>query len=227
MCQIRPFETPFRSINDALHRPAYLHTGAKSPLRFYTPWLDIYPDGEDRWRDGWAGIGPSKGKIEGKDSLAAQKIDARDAKHVVSEHGFDERQWRISFRLSTSWSLLRFGSFKSIEEIHKKLRQGIQFHPKLDPEVIELINLHDRLWPPPVFTHGDLSSLNILVRGDGVVGIIDWETAGWLPSYWEYTTACQVNPQNYLWRDEIDRFLDPMPAELAMGKIYQKYFGDF
>jgi len=34
-----------------------------------------------------------------------------------------------------------------------------------------------------VFTHGDLSSLNVLVRGDQIVGIIDWETAGWYPSY--------------------------------------------
>lgn len=38
---------------------------------------------------------------------------------------------------------------------------------------------------PIVFTHGDLSSLNILARVDDIVGIIDWETAGWYPSYWE------------------------------------------
>ncbi|KAI9801231.1 MAG: hypothetical protein M1825_003505 [Sarcosagium campestre] len=124
-------------------------------------------------------------------------------------------------------SSLRFGPFKSIEDFHTHLREGIGYHPKLDPEIIKLINLHDRPWGQPVFTHGDLSSLNILARGDEVVGIIDWETAGWLPSYWEYTTACQVNPQNYFWRDEIDKFLEPMPAELAMEKIRQKYFGDF
>ncbi|KAH7065434.1 hypothetical protein B0J12DRAFT_706933 [Macrophomina phaseolina] len=53
-----------------------------------------------------------------------------------------------------------------------------------------------------------------------IVGIVDWETAGWFPSYWEYTTASQVNPQNSFCRDEIDKFLDPMAKEL-------KYFGDF
>lgn len=78
-----------------------------------------------------------------------------------------------------------------------------------------------------MLTHGDLSSLNILVKDDQVVGIIDWETAGWFPAYWEYTTACQVNPQNSFWRHEIDRFLDPYPAELTMKGIRQKYFGDF
>ncbi|KAI9682366.1 MAG: hypothetical protein M1817_000420 [Caeruleum heppii] len=122
---------------------------------------------------------------------------------------------------------LRFGPFASIADFHRHLRRGIEFHPNLDQEIVKLINLHDRPWPPPVFTHGDLSSLNILVREDTIVGLIDWETAGWFPPYWEYTTACQVNPQNYVWRDEIDEFLDPMPTELAMEEIRQKHFADF
>lgn len=88
------------------------------------------------------------------------------------------------------------------------------------------MELQDRPWPPPVFTHGDLSSLNILVRSDEVVGIIDWETAGWYPSYWEYTTACQVNPRNPFWREQIDKFLEPMPGELEMDQVRLKYFGD-
>lgn len=58
-----------------------------------------------------------------------------------------------------------------------------------------------------VLTHGDLSSLNILAHGDDIVGIVDWATAGWYPSYWEYTTACQVNPQSSIWRSETDHFL--------------------
>jgi len=36
---------------------------------------------------------------------------------------------------------------------------------------------------PYGFTHGDLSSLSILARGDEVVAIVDWEIAGWCPSY--------------------------------------------
>ncbi|EJT79711.1 hypothetical protein GGTG_04795 [Gaeumannomyces tritici R3-111a-1] len=45
----------------------------------------------------------------------------------------------------------------------------------------------------PVFTHGDLQGKNILLRSDGSLVLIDWEAAGWYPSYWEYTlamTAC-------------------------------------
>lgn len=39
-----------------------------------------------------------------------------------------------------------------------------------------------------VFTHGDLYRHNILVHDGRLSGIIDWECAGWLPEYWDYTT---------------------------------------
>ncbi|KAK2742014.1 hypothetical protein CKAH01_01441 [Colletotrichum kahawae] len=53
-------------------------------------------------------------------------------------------------------------------------------------------------------------SLNVLVRGDDVVGVIDWETAGWLPSYWEYSSAWHVNLHNPFWQQEVDKFVAPM-----------------
>jgi aminoglycoside phosphotransferase len=118
------------------------------------------------------------------------------------------------------------GPFESVHDFHRFLRGGFDADPNHYPEVSELIALQDRAWPPSIFTHGDLSSLNILVRDDKIVGIVDWETAGWYPQYWEYTTASQVNPMNIFWREEIDKFLDPMPKELGMEKIRQKYFGD-
>lgn len=121
---------------------------------------------------------------------------------------------------------LRFGPFQSVQEFHNHLRNGIQAQSSHCDEFKRLVSLHSQDWGPPIFTHGDLSSLNILVRGDSVVGIIDWETAGWYPQYWEYTTACQVNPQNSFWRIEIEKFLDEMPEALEMEHLRQKYFGD-
>ncbi|PVH74005.1 kinase-like protein [Cadophora sp. DSE1049] len=57
----------------------------------------------------------------------------------------------------------------------------------------------------PIFTHGDLQRKNILVRAtlppvgqpsnaetaaqDYEITILDWEVAGWYPSYWEYSRA--------------------------------------
>ncbi|EJF61061.1 hypothetical protein DICSQDRAFT_106729 [Dichomitus squalens LYAD-421 SS1] len=41
-----------------------------------------------------------------------------------------------------------------------------------------------------VFTHGDLNPHNIMVGPDGhVCGIFDWESAGWLPDYWEVSVT--------------------------------------
>ena len=41
-----------------------------------------------------------------------------------------------------------------------------------------------------IFTHADLHPRNILIGEDGgITGIIDWETAGWYPRYWERVKA--------------------------------------
>jgi aminoglycoside phosphotransferase (APT) family kinase protein len=119
-----------------------------------------------------------------------------------------------------------FGPFETIQQFHKFLRNGLEKLPDLNPEIKHMIDLHDGPWPGPVFTHGDLSSLNILVAGNNIVGIIDWETAGWFPNYWEYTTAHQVNAYNLFWKDQIDQFLEPMPKELAMDQTRNINFGD-
>ena len=79
-----------------------------------------------------------------------------------------------------------------------------------------MISLQDRPWPMPVFTHGDLSSLNIIVRGDDVVGIINRESAGWYPSDWEYSMAWNGHPWNVLWKEEVNKFLDATPEEVEI-----------
>ena len=119
----------------------------------------------------------------------------------------------------------RFGPYETIQDFHQYLRRGAEASPEGQAEINELVKLHEETWPV-CFTHGDLSSLNILARGDEVVSIVDWETAGWYPSYWEYTTAWIVNPQNAFWRNEVDKFVEPKPRELAMDTIRQKCCAD-
>ncbi|KAF8119967.1 kinase-like domain-containing protein [Boletus edulis] len=120
------------------------------------------------------------------------------------------------------------GPFDTIQDFHLFLRNGMKEPPENYPEVGDLMRLQDQPWPMPVFTHADLSSFNILVRGDDVVGIIDWETAGWYPIYWEYTMAClEANPMNMWWKEEADHYLEPMQREVEMEALRLKYFGRF
>jgi aminoglycoside phosphotransferase (APT) family kinase protein len=123
-----------------------------------------------------------------------------------------------------------WGPFRSISDFHSALVDGLDLNaasPDNFPELQELASFYNQPWPEPVFTHGDLSSLNILCRGDAIVALIDWETAGWLPPYWEYVSAWNVNPQNSFWHEEVDKFLTPLPYARDMDTIRRKYFGLF
>ncbi|KAF2865072.1 kinase-like domain-containing protein [Massariosphaeria phaeospora] len=42
---------------------------------------------------------------------------------------------------------------------------------------------------PYTFTHGDLSTGNIMVKDGNLTGILDWETSGYFPVWWEFTCA--------------------------------------
>ncbi|KAK5988026.1 hypothetical protein PT974_12162 [Cladobotryum mycophilum] len=127
-------------------------------------------------------------------------------------------------------SKLLWGPFSTTCHFHEALLNNADLdteYESLPPDVSELFSFYRQSSNNLVLTHGDLSSLNILVQNDKVVGIVDWETAGWFPPYWEYTCAKNVNPQNTFWADEVDRFLLPMPYELAMEDIRRKHFGSF
>jgi aminoglycoside phosphotransferase len=130
-----------------------------------------------------------------------------------------------------------WGPFDTIHDFHLALRNNVtyksletQIHGSLTRTAVsdmqQLVTFHESVTQTPVLTHGELSSFNILIREDKVVGIIDWETAGWLPYYWEYTTAWHANPQNLFWQKEVDNFLDSHEVELGMEKLRRMYFGE-
>lgn len=129
----------------------------------------------------------------------------------------------------------RFDPFESIDEFHLWLRDYLQPSEHSSQgdeqeweEIKKMAVLQDYgSWPPPVFTHGDLNPSNILVRGERIVGIIDWEFAGWYPNYWEYTSAWLGNITRTEWRDRVCNTLDQFPAELEMEKVRHRWWGGF
>jgi hypothetical protein len=81
----------------------------------------------------------------------------------------------------------------------------------------------------PRFSHADLQRKNIMVRhGPAVEGeakwevasldvvLIDWEYAGWYPSYWEYARAIfACGRWDDDWNEWVDGFLEPWRSEYA------------
>lgn len=68
----------------------------------------------------------------------------------------------------------------------------------------------------PVFTHANLFPGNVMLRQDGTPVIIDWEHAGWYPSFWEYCCAVVILRHEDDWNDLIyDMLSDQYPAELG------------
>ncbi|OTA90524.1 hypothetical protein M434DRAFT_397896 [Hypoxylon sp. CO27-5] len=86
------------------------------------------------------------------------------------------------------------GPFSTEDEFNQMLRS---------PHIPDVVH---RSGHKIVFTHGDINMRNILVDKNGrLSGIVDWETAGWYPDYWEYTKAYYVTKLKWRWlRDVID-----------------------
>lgn len=127
----------------------------------------------------------------------------------------------------------RFGPFDTIQAFHIWLRDGL--HPGEHPDrenddgwedIKKMVAKQDGPWPPPVFTHGDLNPFNIMVRGNKVVGIIDWEFSGWYPYYWEYTAAWYGSLTRQAWQEVLSKFLDAYPDELEMEITRQRWWGE-
>jgi len=78
-----------------------------------------------------------------------------------------------------------WGSYRIVGEFQRELTRRVHLeHVKEEtyPGLKELLEFQATHKDSSVtFTHGDLSSFNILAEGDQVTGIINWETAGWLP----------------------------------------------
>ncbi|KAF5019120.1 hypothetical protein F66182_8889 [Fusarium sp. NRRL 66182] len=88
------------------------------------------------------------------------------------------------------------------------------------------------------FSHGDVQMRNIMVEKvldnsssgeaelDGeetekhheyrVSGIVDWESAGWYPAYWEYASALARAHEEIDWPEHVGRMMRPYPLELSM-----------
>ena len=112
-----------------------------------------------------------------------------------------------------------FGPFETHDNFHRFLRRGIDNEKHPNPAIGDIIRAHRSKLYRTVFTHGDLAPRNILVRDGKIVGIVDWETSGWFPEYWEYTRAWESSLRFPEWRECLGEFLDIYEDELRIEKM--------
>jgi len=83
-----------------------------------------------------------------------------------------------------------FGPFQSHDDFHLFLRRNIRLEKFETVANCEKIVSSHRQHYATKFSHGDFAPRNVLVKSDGtIMAIIDWDSAGWFPEYWEYTKA--------------------------------------
>ncbi|OQE08608.1 hypothetical protein PENVUL_c009G00351 [Penicillium vulpinum] len=75
-----------------------------------------------------------------------------------------------------------------------------------------------------VFTHGDLKHHNIVVQGGKITSLLDWESAGWYPEYWDFTTALRFMREDFWWYSFViklggDLYLAELDSENALGSL--------
>ncbi|KAH6847087.1 kinase-like domain-containing protein [Chaetomium sp. MPI-CAGE-AT-0009] len=78
-----------------------------------------------------------------------------------------------------------------------------------------------------VFTHADIQRKNVLVldeaeRGWRVTAVVDWEDAGWYPSYWEYASAFVDFVWNDDWPEKYERIVEPCPLEAGLLRLVRQ-----
>jgi aminoglycoside phosphotransferase (APT) family kinase protein len=75
------------------------------------------------------------------------------------------------------------------------------------------------------FTHADLCGEHIFVEPatGRITGILDWEMAGWWPTYWEYTKSRYGDRYQAWWKVLVDNFLFPYEPELRIEEDLQQF----
>lgn len=75
-----------------------------------------------------------------------------------------------------------------------------------------------------VFSHGDLSPHNILVKNGRITGLIDWECAGWYPEYWEYVKFLDRPKGGRDWKNRVrDIFPQTYDHELLVHEAILRW----
>ncbi|THZ57474.1 APH-domain-containing protein [Aureobasidium pullulans] len=141
---------------------------------------------------------------------------------ICSLSGTSIRSVRVPFH--------SMGPFDTEDQMNDYLLYPQDYHESYydhEPDFLNLKKRVDVLFSDKhdiVYTHGDLKHHNIMVHNGHVSGFIDWESAGWYPEYWDFTTALRYQDEGFWWYDFVvklggHRYLVYKEAERALTSL--------
>lgn len=117
--------------------------------------------------------------------------------------------------------------FASINDfIIKRIKRATVFvkksnkFEKISNYIEKVISKLSRIDVPIVFSHNDVAPRNIIIREGKIVGIIDWEFAGFYPDFYEYFKYFFLegdNPFTYMFRVDVNEIVAKAEEIISMG----------
>ncbi|KAB8206048.1 kinase-like domain-containing protein [Aspergillus parasiticus] len=101
------------------------------------------------------------------------------------------------------------GPFSSDDELWAEMSLSLSLSLSNVPEEIRS-QLRQRMpsAAPYTFTHGDFTNVNIMVHNGNLSGILDWESSGYFPVWWELTAAgISLGKDDKEWKELLRRYL--------------------
>ncbi|KAF1956767.1 hypothetical protein CC80DRAFT_65135 [Byssothecium circinans] len=112
------------------------------------------------------------------------------------------------------------GPFTSDDEFWASLVRTLDILPEK-----ARVAFRKRLPPcaPYTFTHGDLTTVNIMVKDGNLAAIVDWEWAGYYPVWWEYTAAgIGLSKEDAEWKELLRGKMQGFEGGRAFWKDFYK-----
>lgn len=171
-----------------------------------------------------------------KDDIAQLIKDALAKLHDVPEPGYLGSVGGQACTHGMFWSpdgpdALMPGPFEDEAAFNEGLLRKLAIMPDMPPSFLKFLrdlfakSFHGHR---TVLTHGDLQPKNIMVQRTGskedgsasfAVSLIDWETAGWYPEYWEYCHSLIIARYKPDWLEMVEKILPMYGHEYTLMQM--------
>ncbi|PHH75247.1 hypothetical protein CDD80_2526 [Ophiocordyceps camponoti-rufipedis] len=143
-----------------------------------------------------------------KDSVAKQTVDYLcQLRHLRSSsvESLDAGPVYSAFLFCNGYGLPH-GPLSSDHQLWKEMAEALSGVPE---DALRRLQQRMPAAQPYTFTHGDLSTRNIIVDDGKVTGIIDWEGSGYFPVWWEFVaTGVAEDEDDRAWKTLLRKWMD-------------------